>query len=482
VLKPLNIWALALCLLTAAATAAPAQQCADFAESRCQIRIEPHRSFIKKTDVPISRVSIADPEIADVQLITPTQVLVVARKNPGSTNLVLWHGDDHAEVYDVQVFLPGDLVRLIEERIQQLAPDARVSLAPGPKGVILHGEVESQETLERVLKTVQNHVDNTTNLVVVRGSQQVQLEVKIAEVSRSGMKKMGLGFLSNRDWTIGLFPAGTALGEASSAKSALSGAPAVVDRSLGALTEVGTPFASAFQVVAASMNDDFLALLSVLKGQNLARFLARPTLVTMNGQEANFLVGGEFPYPVTGELGQTNIEFKNFGIMLRFTPYVVGRETITLKIEPEVSNIDRSLTVFSGGTAVPGLKTRRGSTTLQLKDGQTFVMAGLLKEDSATVVNKVPLLGDIPVLGTLFTSKEFQKEESELMVIVTPRLVRALNPDQVPELPGERFNDNVGDLDFFLRNRAMPRSGQPGDDNTATLKDPGFVGGYGFAR
>ena len=135
----------------------------------------------------------------------------------------------------------------------------------------------------------------------------------------------------------------------------------------------------------------------------------------MSGQEAEFLVGGEFPVPMESGDGQTTIDYKTFGIMLRFTPMVVAPETITVQVEPEISNVDYSLAVTSGGVSVPGLKTRRGSTTLQLKDGQTFVMAGLLQEDISTVVNKVPFLGDIPYLGGLFTSKQFQKNESELI-------------------------------------------------------------------
>ncbi|WP_269435751.1 type II and III secretion system protein family protein [Desulfosarcina ovata] len=143
--------------------------------------------------------------------------------------------------------------------------------------------------------------------------------------------------------------------------------------------------------------------------------------------------------------------YKTFGIMLRFTPMVVAPETITVQVEPEISTVDYSLSVTSGGVNVPGLKTRRGSNTLQLKDGQTFVIAGLLQEDSSTVTNKIPFLGDIPYLGSLFTSKEFEKNESELMIIVTPRLVRALNPDEVPRLPGEEEMGVVGDAGFFLK-------------------------------
>jgi pilus assembly protein CpaC len=203
----------------------------------------------------------------------------------------------------------------------------------------------------------------------------------------------------------------------------------------------------------------------------------------MSGQEADFMVGGEYPYPVPGAEGQTNIEFKRFGVMLRFTPTVVGRETMTIQVEPEVSSLDFSLAVASGGVAVPGLRTRRGATTLQLKDGQTFAMAGLLNEETRTVVNKIPFLGDIPLLGALFTSKEFQRNESELVIIVTPRLVRAMNRDEVPRLPGEGLNDNVGDSDFFLLNRVAPPVERPFpglDSENGQVK--GFTGKTGFSR
>jgi pilus assembly protein CpaC len=246
---------------------------------------------------------------------------------------------------------------------------------------------------------------------------------------------------------------------------------------------LASPFGSAFQVALHAVEDDTLAILSLLKGQGLSRILASPTLVTMSGQEAEFMVGGEYPYPIQGDSGHVSIEFKRFGVMLRFTPMLVGKETLTIQVEPEVSSLDFSLTVSSAGVAVPGLRTRRGSTTLQLKDGQTFAMAGLLNEETRTVLNKIPFLGDIPILGALFTSKEFQKSESELVIIVTPRLVRAMNPDEVPRLPGEGENDNVSDADFFLLNRVRNPGPPPSvdlDPNSGDLQ--GFTGETGFAR
>lgn len=459
--------------------------------ARCRIDIELHKSLVKRTDRPITRISIADPLIADYHLVTPTQILLITKEKIGTTNLIVWYDEETIEVFEVRVFVPGDLIQSIQAALHTIVPRARIRISQGRSGLMLFGEVGGQETLDTVLKVVSSHVQAFTNLISVRGSQQVQLSVRIAEVSRSGIKQMGLGFLTNKDWTVGVFPSGGLAGASVASRSRSGGqvpvasttsitdpttglvttttsttiadqAADTVTRELGSAAVVTSPFASAFQLALHSLNDDFLAVLNVLKGQNLARILASPTLVTMSGQEASFLVGGEFPVPIQGKDNQTTVQFKTFGIMLRFTPMVVAPETITVQVEPEISNVDYSLAVVSGGVGVPGVRTRRGSTTLQLKDGQTFVMAGLLQEDLATVTNKVPFLGDIPYLGTLFTSKEFRKNESELMIIVTPRLVRALNPEEVPPLPGEDRMGVVSDTDFFLKNRneSTPGSGK----------------------
>jgi pilus assembly protein CpaC len=454
---------LAILMLSAPGTLY-ADPCSSNDPTRCRIDIELHKSVVKRTDRPITRISIADPEIADYHLITPSQILLISKQKIGYTNLIVWYDEESIEVFEIRVFVAGDLIQTIQNALKAIVPEADIRMGQGPNGLLLYGEVDGQENLDTVLKVVSSYVQAYTNLITVRGSQQVQLSVRIAEVSRSGLKQMGLGFLTNRDWSIGVFNSGGFDASATAAKVGDASASA-----LGSTLDLGTPFSSAFQLAIHSLNDDFMGIISVLKQQNLARILASPTLVTMSGQEAEFLVGGEFPVPMESGDGQTSIDYKTFGIMLRFTPMVVAPETITVQVEPEISAVDYSLAVTSGGVSVPGLKTRRGSTTLQLKDGQTFVMAGLLQEDISTVVNKVPFLGDIPYLGGLFTSKQFQKNESELMIVVTPRLVRALNPDEVPPLPGETEMGVIGDTDFFLKNRTAPAS--PDDDPPAADSD-----------
>ncbi|NLI82314.1 MAG: type II and III secretion system protein family protein [Deltaproteobacteria bacterium] len=461
-----------------------AANCSDFASTGCKVVIAPHMSFVKSTTAPITRIAVADPTLADAELLTPTQVLIVAQEKLGTTSLILWHGDSQADVYEIEVRLQEKVWNEIRDALRRLVPDARVKVERVGDGVVLDGTVESQRDLERVLEIVKGLTPNFTNLLSVRGSQQIQLEVKIAEVSRSGIKEIGLGFLLDKDWKVAVFPAGTAAGSLNAvrergAETSTSNTDTILS-SLGSAAILSSPYSSAFQVLAHGVEDDLLGLISLLKGQGLSRLLASPTLVTMSGQQAQFLVGGEYPYPVTDENGNVNIQFKQFGILLRFTPYLVGDETITLAVEPEVSALDYSVLAISGGTGVPGLTTRRGQTTLQLKDGQTFAMAGLLKEETRSAVSKIPLLGDIPVLGALFTSKEFQNNETELIIVVKPRIVRALNPQEVPSLPGETMAREVTDLDFFLLNRAEPRQAAHG--NGKTVRVPRFIGQIGFTR
>ncbi len=459
--------------------------CPGVGDDRHTVRVEVHKSAIQETSRAITRASIADPAIADIQVITPRQILIVAKNQPGATNLIVWHGQEVADIYEVRVFIPLDLINSINERIHQVVPDAQVTALPGNKGVLLNGEASSQEMLERVLAVAKSFDIGIANLITVTGSQQVQLEVKIAEVSRSGAKKMGLGFLFKGDWNMGLFPNGGVSAASSTSDAELPSTTVTevnaieqtvsryttsggLSQTMSSEMELLQPFGSAFQLALHGLNDDFLSIISLLKNQGLAHMLATPTLVTMSGQEAEFLVGGEFPIPMQGENNNTTVQFKRYGIILRFTPFVTGKETITIQVAPEVSSPDYSLAILSGGVSVPGLKTRRGTTTLQLKDGQTFIMAGLLKEEMYTTVNKFPFLGDLPILGTLFTSKEFQKNETELMVIVTPRLVRALNPEEVPDLSGSNQIGDIDDVDFFLLNRL---SGAP-PDNTAEHNAP----------
>ena len=512
------------------------------AEKRSQIPLESGKKIelaldtavVLKAGKTVTRVSIAEEAVADVNVLTPTQILLVAGKKPGETSLIVWHGDEDSEVYPVRTYVPDYYRERIEESIRELAPGAHVAVHVGVRGVVLRGMVRDRKQLAAVLAAAQVHVASVINLIdvsamleerlrgqepdarvavtlatsgvilegettdieqaqrivrtaqafvvplgvenqlMVRGSQQVQLEVTVAEISHSHVKQMGFGYLyGGANGGGGLYPNGAA-----SAGNSLERTHSYIESDEGVTealtqlsglftnTQISAPFSSAFQIVGQSYGNNALGMISLLKGKGLAKVLAKPTLVTMSGQEASFLVGGEFPVPMASDEGQTNIEYQSYGVQLRFRPMVVGRETITIEICPEFSSPDLSLGVQSGGVAVPGIKTRRSEATLQLKDGQTFVMAGLLREETSQSIDKLPFLGDIPVLGMLFTRKEWQKEETELVIVVRPTLVRALDPDAEITLPGQAVDLDTDDLRFFLLNR-------PNRDDATPVKLPG---------
>lgn len=444
------------------------------------IAIAVSHSHLLKTRVPIIRASVADPEVADVKMISPNQVLVIAKaEKPASTTLILWQNENRIKTFDVHIYkaISPVLLSHLRRRMHKIAPSIKIEILPavsskGKESILLTGEVPSQEILSRALNVVEAFDLKFFNLVNITGSQQVQLKVMIAEISRSGVKQMGINFLNTR---MGIFKGGSSEGSNEQSFSTGSDTTQGYATEMAANQSMASPFASAFQIAMNSADNNWLGLLSLLKGQGLAKALATPTLVTMNGQTAKFQVGGNYPIPVQGEKGSITIEQVAYGIILSFTPYIIDHETITLEVAPEVSTPDFSLGVTAGGVTVPGLTTRVASTTLQLKDGQTFAMAGLLKEDSYVTINKIPFLGDIPYLGALFTSKETKQSDSELVIMVTPTIVRPLNKDEIPILPGQDTENKISDIDFFIKNKLdLPVKNQKTENE--------FKGNRGFSK
>lgn len=429
---------------------------ADGAEKGEPIRIQLHHSYLMNTRYPIIRAAVADSNIADVSVITPTQVLIVSKsKKSASTTLILWKDENMAETFHIEVYspMPPSILVLMEARIKEIAPEVEIEILPvrqssGKRSIILKGEVTSQAILEKVLTVVKSFDIKFFNLINLTGPQQVQLKVVIAEISKSGLKQMGINFLSNKnDIKMGIFKGGTTEGTSEFINLNSQGA----DMLTGTNT-ISSPFATAFQVALNSSKDNWLGLISLLKGQGLAKSLASPTLVTMNGQKASFQVGGSYPIPVQTDEGGISIEYNSYGIKLNFTPYITDQETITLEVTPEVSAPDYSLGVTAAGVTVPGLTERKVSTTIQMKNGQTFALAGLLKEESFLTTNKLPFFGEIPFVGGFFTSKETKHQETELVIIVTPQIVRPLNKGEVPILPGQDLKNMISDFDFFVTN------------------------------
>ncbi|RMH36875.1 MAG: type II and III secretion system protein family protein [Nitrospirae bacterium] len=368
-------------------------------------------SIIIDSPTPIGRASLANPDVASTIVLSPTQIYLTG-KTIGTTTLTLWdQRKSLSRVYTVQVI--PDLTRLKRQLHEVFPNEQKVRVTAGHDNVALSGTVSSTEVLGKILAMAEPYApQKVVNLLQVGGVQQVMLEVHIAEMNRQLARRLGINFSRLRSGNNFFFGELNDLSELTLKDGAFEFvASAVVNATLG--IPVG--------------KDLYLIFLDFLKQHNLSRVLAEPTLVAISGQEAEFLAGGEFPIPVPQAFGVTTIKFKEFGVRLGFKPTVLHDGKISLKITPEVSELDFANGVNSQGFTIPAITTRRASTVLELADGQSFAIAGLLQDNIRETIAKYPVLGDIPILGTLFRSTQFQKNETELIIIVTPRLVKPLD-------------------------------------------------------
>jgi pilus assembly protein CpaC len=413
----------------------------------------------------ITRVSVGS-DIATVDAFPPNELLVTGRRL-GRTTMTVWNGDQRVMVVPVVVGYPK---AAMEDVLRRAIPGIRdLHLDEAGTSLVVSGQVSDVGDAERAEQILRGFLGGggmeiapeLVNLLRVTGDHQVQLEVSFAEVSRSGLRQIGVNLWqrSPKNYTGGLLAPQTTpslLGD---------GAPA---GELGPIGADGTPIvlppiAGTFSAIFGLGNDHafpFAAALSVLAGRGYARTLAEPTLVAMSGKKASFLAGGEFPLPLPQALGQVTIEFKKFGVQLDFVPTVSGDE-IQLAVDVAVSDLDFALGIRLSNVTVPGLTTRHSSTTVRLRDGQSFAIAGLLSDKVRSNVDKIPWLGDLPILGALFRSTRYQREETELLVVVTARLVRPLSDR--PLLPGEGEIADPSDLELFFlgTHESKPVRGRP---------------------
>jgi pilus assembly protein CpaC len=359
------------------------------------------KSQLLRVDRQFDEVSVGNPEIADVVPLSKSLVYVLG-KQPGATNLTLTTGAGEViAVVDVTVSYD---VEGIKAKLYEVLPQERIEVRPGGGAVILSGQVSSSSALANAVSVADQFAPGkVTNLLSVGGSQQVLLAVRFAEVQRSTAKELGLNSL--------LVASGDDVSFSLSTGSGVS-PEAFGIASLG--LDIG------------GFNLDLL--FDVLEQKGLIRTLAEPNLIALSGDTASFLAGGEFPIPVAQDssLGATTItiEFKEFGVSLGFTPTVLGNQLVNLVLNTEVSAIDPTVSVTTDRIVVPGLTVRRAKTTVELRDGQSFAIAGLLQDDFRDNIRQFPWIGDVPVLGSLFRSTAYQRRQTELVVVITPRLVR----------------------------------------------------------
>ena len=391
-----------------------------------QILLLVGRSAVVHTERAIQRVSLSTPEIADAMVTAPRELLVHA-KAPGTISLLVW--SDNGRITSYEVIVRRDLTPL-EGQIRRQFPNEPIAVAVNGKDVVLSGVVSAKHVIDTAKALAVGYVEKPENVVnMLRQTEtamtnQVMLKVRFAEVNRSAMQELGINFFGgptgDKGWfgrsTTGQFPAP------------------------GFDVDKGAWITSDFLNVFGFMSEESVgATLRALKGRGLFESLAEPNLVTQDGKEASFLAGGEFPYPVVqggGANQAVTIVFKEFGVRLRFTPTLTGGGFVHLKVVPEVSSLDFGNSVTLEGFRVPALKTRRTETEVELRDGQTFAISGLLDRTMDETLRRVPGIGDIPILGYLFRSQAYQKNNTELVVMITPHIVRRDSPGVTPNLPG----------------------------------------------
>jgi len=422
------------------------------------------------TDSSFVEILVGDPEIADINPLTDKMISILGKKI-GTTRVSLYDESKKlVGIFDVEVSY--DVSKLREELAQHFR-QAKIKVSTANGRVLLSGTAPDGIVLDGILSVARQFAPDVINSIQVAQPQQVMLEVRFVEAARSAGRDLGVQWnLFNRGRTtrfIGNIGDGTpntqlpitngkvgGQGDGSSCGGGLniscSGLTVSPFISAGVLS-ASAPFGFLVgKLLAAGLEAD--VLLNALETKGLARGLAEPNLVALSGDTANFLAGGEYPIPVPGTMGQISVEYKRYGVGLAFTPTVLSRGLINLKIEPEVSQLDTSHSVAVGnGVSVPALTVRRASSTIELRDGQSFVLAGLLQNSSNTAQDQLPWIGDVPVLGALFSSKSYQKNETDLIIIVTPHIVQPTRPGDIVRTPLDNTLP-ANDIDFFLFGKA----------------------------
>jgi pilus assembly protein CpaC len=452
------------------------------------IRLKVGHSKVLRTPFTLTRISVADPDIADIMLISDREIYINGLA-PGVTNVSLW---GRSRFTSASVTVEADLT-LLKEKLHQILPKEKIGVESAGDSIVLSGEVSGPVAQSTALSVARAFIGEKSaaggkqkdtkivNLMHVGGVQQVMLAVRVAEINRLVAQQIGINFVA-------LSPSGN-FGVSQLNSLASVGAlartinPSFIPQSGG--TSSGAPGTVFQQLLSTNLQAMagwkaggvlWTMFLNLLKQNNLGRVLAEPNLVTTSGQKASFLAGGEFPIPVPqsgiGGAATITIEYKKYGVQLEFSPTVLDNHKIAINVHPTVSELDYTNAVVTNNFTIPGLLTRDMQTHVEVRDGQTFSIAGLLSDTSRNIINKFPILGDLPVLGALFRSSQFQKNETELVALVTPHLVKPLTAGQA-KLPTDNYIE-PSDVDIYLLGREQGR-GQPHPQTPpAAPLPPGF--------
>ena len=415
VLRFVTVTAVGATLLALGAAEAQAQASAPIT----RVVLTAGRSTVLTTEFDVTRIAVTNPAVADAVVVQPREVLIDGRA-PGTISLIVW-GSSQRMQYDLVVEQPTPA---LEQQLKQIFPAETILVALNADAIILSGRVSSTEVMLRAAEVARASAPkaNVINMMTVpgaAGSQQVMLQVRFAEVNRRALMELGASFFTGvsgfKNWT---------------GRTTTQQFPAPE------FDEDGLVFSDFLNLFLFNNKYNVGTLIKALKQEGHFQSLAEPNLIAYNGQEASFLAGGEFPVPFVsgGTSNAVSILFKEFGVRLNFKPTIAG-DLIRLHVRPEVSSLDFNNGILLEGFRIPAITSRRAETEVELRDGQSFAIAGLINNQSQDDTAALPILSQLPIIGHLFKSKAERKERTELLVIVTPRLVRPLNPDEVPPMP-----------------------------------------------
>jgi len=392
------------------------------------LRVMVGKSLLINTSERLKRVSVTDPAVADLEVVTPTQILVHGRA-AGEVSLLIWDELERSRSFDLRVDV--DVTAAAEEE-RNVFPDEQIIVTPSRSAIVLSGHVSDESVAKRAEAIATAYSKNVVNVLTFgpTGSQEVLLQVKFAEVDRSAATQLGINI-----FTTG---AGHTIGTVTTGQFGGFGAQNITDSTANTSGNVSSnqTIGDVLNMFLFNADIHLGVVIKALQQKNVLQILAEPNLIAVNGKEASFLAGGEFPFPIV-QPGQgftaVTIQFKEFGVKLRFKPVIMPNGNIHLNVTPEVSTLDFANALTISGFTVPALSTRRAETEFELQDGQSFVIAGLMDNRVTNIQNKIPGLGDLPIIGTFFRSKNVQKSDAELMVLCT---VRKISPNvQTPPGP-----------------------------------------------
>lgn len=436
-------------------------------ETSSSLSVPMNRAVVVEAEVPFAEISIANAAIADISTLSDRTIYVLG-KAPGRTTLTLL-GPDGRLITNVEVQVAPD-VGEFKERLQQILPGEAIEVRTANDGIVLSGTVSSTQALDRALDLANRYApERVSNLMMVGGNQQVMLKVRFAEMQRSVSKQLSSGLNITGLPGDGGISIGTGSG---------SLVPGTTIGTGGSATLNVNPEATGQLAFTLPVGDLQLSiLLEALETKGLARTLAEPNLTALSGQQASFLAGGEYPIPVIEDNG-IGIEYKPFGVELAFTPRVVSGNIINLQIYAAVSGIDTTVVVQNEGFSINAFRRRETQTTVEMRDGESFAIAGLLQDDFRDLAGQVPWLGDIPVLGALFRSAEYERQQSELVIIVTPHLVTPTRGEALA-LPTDRIRPPT-EAELFL-NGTIGVAGSPDTRGAAAeVARQDFQGSFGY--